>query len=70
MIRQYISNTLVFALSVAFLWHLSCIAITGSHYIQEPNDLILGAEMVTMVSFIIFASWAVVSQLRGQRKVE
>lgn len=62
--RQYISDILVIALSGAFLVHFTRIAILGSFYVREPNNLILGAEIVMMVSFITFAAWAIVSRLR------
>lgn len=64
--KQYLPNLFVLALSIAFLWHFSNIAIRGSHYIEEPNILILSAEIVMMLGLIFFATYNIVSQLRGK----
>ncbi len=53
--REVITNVMLIISSVAFLWHLSYIAIWEKVIINEPNKLILSLEMVLMVGFIIFA---------------
>lgn len=38
-------------MAIAFLWHFVNIAEKGSHYIQEPNIIILNSEIL-LLSFL------------------
>jgi hypothetical protein len=47
---NYIGNSLLTATSCALLWFFGCIWVEGSHYIQEPNTIILTMETLIIVA--------------------
>jgi len=54
-LREYIANGLLVTTSLALLGFLGCIWVEGSHYIQEPNIIILIAETATIAAMFGFA---------------
>lgn len=54
--REAAANILLVSLSIAFLWFFSCIWVYGSHYIQEPNPLILICEVAGILLVLCFAT--------------
>ena len=52
---QYAANALLTATSLALLWLFGCIWIEGSHYIQEPNIIILIIETASIAAILGFA---------------
>ena len=54
-LKEYIANALLIATSLALLWFFSCIWIIGSHYIQEPNIIILIMETAAVAAIYGFA---------------
>jgi len=55
------ANMLLTATSLALLWFISCIWIEGSHYIQEPNSIILIAETAALAAIFGFAIFRLIS---------
>lgn len=47
---NYIGNSLLTATSCALLWFFGCIWVEGSHYIQEPNTIILSLETLIILA--------------------
>ena len=64
--REWLTNTIIIGLSIAFLLHFGLIAIHGAILIQEPNLYILIAEMVMMICFITFAIYNMTKIRRGK----
>ncbi len=56
--KNIISNTLLISFGMSLLWHFSNIVRYGSHYIQEPNAVILWAE-IAWVSLVV--CWGIYS---------
>lgn len=54
--REVMANIILVSLSAAFLWFFGCIWIYGSHYIQEPNPLILLCEVMGILLILGFAT--------------
>lgn len=53
--RKYIVSLLLIGTSLALLYFFGCIWLFGSHYIQEPNKLVLIAETAGMMVILTFA---------------
>ena len=53
--REYTTNGLLLATSLALIWFFGCIWVEGSHYIQEPNSIILIAETASIAAIFGFA---------------
>ena len=53
-IKDVLANGLLIGLALAFLIHFCLIAIYGEIVIQEPNTLMLGFEIASMITLIIF----------------
>ena len=64
--REWLTNTIIIGLSIAFLLHFSLMAIYGKILIQEPNHYILITEMVMMIGFIAFAIYNMTKIRRGK----
>ncbi len=47
---NYIGNTLLTVTSCALLWFFGCIWVEGSHYIQEPNTIVLSLETLIILA--------------------
>ena len=62
--REYIGHTLLTSTSCALLWFLGCIWLEGSHYIQEPNTIILGIETAGIAAISSFAISNLIRLLR------
>ena len=52
--REIIKPALIVGMSAALLWVFWGIWLRGSHYVQEPNRLILAAEILMMVTILLF----------------
>ncbi len=52
--KEIIKLALIVGMSAALLWIFWGIWLRGSHYLQEPNRLILSRETVLMVSILLF----------------
>jgi hypothetical protein len=52
--REIIKPALIVGMSAALLWVFWRIWLRGSHYVQEPNRLILTAETLMMVTILLF----------------
>lgn len=53
--KEIIANILLVSLAAAFLGFLGCIWVKGSHYIKEPNALILLVEVLAILLVLCFA---------------
>ena len=58
------TNALLGSLAIAFLVHFALIVIYGQQIIQEPNPLILVAEIAGLVGILAFAIWNMVRMIR------
>ncbi len=52
--REIIKPALIVGMSAALLWVFWGIWLRGSHYVQEPNRLILTTEILMMVTILLF----------------
>ena len=52
--REGIAYGMTMGMSAAFLWHFSNIIRFGSHYIHEPNIIILSSEIVFFFACFTF----------------
>lgn len=50
-----ISRASLIGIGCAILWVFSCIVRFGSHYVQEPNTIVLVLEVIFIVAMIILA---------------
>ena len=64
--REMMSNIIVIALSVAFLWHFSLIVNGKQVLIQEPNILIWSIEVTMFCAFITFAIVNIIKLVRSK----
>ena len=65
---EYFVNLLLAATSGALLWFFGCIWIKGSHYIYEPDIMVLGVETTVMAAILGFALHNLVRVIRGKTK--
>ena len=65
---EYFGYLLLAATSGALLWFFSCIWVKGSHYIHEPNIMVLGLETAVMAAILGFALHKLVRIIRGKAK--
>lgn len=65
---EYFVNTLLTATSCALLWFFGCIWIEGSHYIQEPNTMILSVETAVIAAILGFALHNIIRMVRRRSK--
>ena len=63
---KLILSLLVIALSSWILWHFLFIWVEGSHWIGEPNIIILTAETVFFVAVLSFGCFAFVKAVMGK----
>jgi len=63
--REYLAYSMIMGMSAAFLWHFSNIIRFGSHYIREPNLVILSTEIVFLCACFTFALLSVIKLLRS-----
>lgn len=66
--REYIANVLLAATSLALFSLFGLILVNGSHYIQEPNIIILIMEMAGVATILGFALYNLVHFVRRARK--
>ncbi len=52
--KEIIKLTLIVGMSAALLWVFWGIWLRGSHYLQEPNRLILTGETLMVVTILLF----------------
>jgi len=64
-VKIYLTNVIMIAHAIAFLWHLSLIAIWDRVLIQEPNPFILYSEMAGALTIIGFEVYNIV-KLKGR----
>jgi len=60
---KYIDGVIIVALSTAFLWHLSNIIRYGSHWIQEPNLVVLVVEIILIGLLFLYGLFRLVNTL-------
>lgn len=68
--REYALSGLLAAISLALLWFFSRIWVEGSHYIQEPNIMILIMEtagIATIFGFSVYNLIRVIKRLTGSK---
>ncbi len=65
--REIIANMLLVSLATAFLWFFGCIWVYGSHYIQEPNQLILTCETIGVLLVLGLAIWNLIDSAKRRR---
>jgi len=65
---EYFGYTLLTATSGALLWFFGCIWIEGSHYIQEPNIMILGVETAAVAAILGFAIHSLIRVMKRKTK--
>ena len=68
--REYLANGLLAAASLAFFVLFGYIWIEGSHYIQEPNIIILSMEtagIATIFGFSVYNLIRVIKRLTGSK---
>jgi hypothetical protein len=63
-LREYSVNGLLAATSSALLWFLGCIWVEGSHYIQEPNIIILAMETAGIATILGFAVYNLIRVIK------
>jgi len=63
-LREYIANGLLATTSLALLGFFGCIWVEGSHYIQEPNIIILIAETASIAAIFGFALYNLICYLK------
>jgi len=68
--REAIANILLVSLGTALLWFFGCIWVKGSHYIQEPNPLILLCEIVGILLVLCFGAFNLIRLVQERRKSE
>ena len=64
--KNIVSNLLLVGVSAALLWFLSNIARFGSHYIQEPDSLILLFEIIFFMSVMAWGLYALFGTKYGK----
>ena len=52
--REIIKPALIVGMSAALLWVFGSIWLRGSHYVHEPNRVILTAETLLLVTILLF----------------
>ncbi len=65
---EYIGNALLAATSCALLWFFGAIWVEGSHYIREPNIIILSIETAGMAVISGFAIYNLLRLIRRLKK--
>lgn len=65
--REIIKPALIVGMSAALLWVFWGIWLRGSHYLQEPNRLILTGEMLMMVTILLFGLYEFIRALMTRR---
>jgi ABC-type nickel/cobalt efflux system permease component RcnA len=65
-----ISQMLLMALAIAWLVHMILIAVNGSVYFIEDNNLVLSLEIAASVLITLFGLWVLFLQLQrlGERR--
>lgn len=62
--RDFLTNLFMIGMAIAFLWHFSIIAISGSIITREPSLAVLAFEITLLVGFVIFGLLNIVRILR------
>ena len=65
--REYASNALLVALSMAFLWHFYFIVRHKTVVIQEPNPIILVLEVAAIFGCLVLGVVNMARVLREHR---
>jgi len=61
--REYITNTLLLAVTLAWLLPFWQIVTQGHVYANEPNTIILALEMTALVAILVFSIFNMVKKL-------
>ena len=62
--KTIISNILLIGACLTLLWHFSNIVRYGEHVIQEPNAIILTAEMTLVAGMTVYAVVRTIAEVR------
>ena len=66
MLRRMAAYVMGICMGGCLLWHFSNIVRVGRHYIQEPNALILWAEIILLAVFTIFILAILIEECRRE----
>ena len=67
--KQIMAGAIIIGESLAFLWFFSNILKFGSHFINEPNRLILFSEIALLLSLLTFGIYLIVNKIREGSKI-
>ncbi len=65
--REILKPALIVGMSAALLWVFWGIWLKGSHYVQEPSRLVLTAEILMMVTILLFGLYEFVRAVLTRR---
>ena len=65
--KQVMAGAVIMGESLAFLWVFSNILRFGSHFINEPNFLVLVLEILLLLSLFVFGIYLVLSKITERR---
>ena len=68
--KQIMAGAIILGESLAFLWVFSNILRFGSHFVNEPNRLILFSEIALFLSFLAFGIYLIVNKIRGGEEIK
>ncbi len=66
--KEVIYDLYGIGVTIDMLWHFLNIARLGSFYAQEPNDVILGVELLFFIGFLVIGLERTISDMMEVKK--